>query len=207
MNNLFKDLGLVEILDLYQIYLQKNADKREYKDVKNNLLLSIIVENNKILNKIINLLERKENLTMHYTLIDKANEMQIKNFSKKTLDKIKVKNYDFYTELEMSLYKDIYGCHFTDWMLEKALDKMKNEDGTTGGHWTLEETNSVAHQYGITFDTFNEYDWNYVMNMIYSDYYGAINNEVSSYVKLAKKFLMDKDGKKGKAFEYYIAMK
>ena len=44
------------------------------------------------------------------------------------------------------------------------------------------------------------------MNMIYSDYYGAIPNDVSSYVKVAKKFLEDKDGKEGKAFCYYMTM-
>lgn len=56
-------------------------------------------------------------------------------------------------------------------------------------------------------NNFNEYDWNYVMNMIYSDYYGAITNDTSAYGKLAKKFLMDKDAKHGKAFHYYLAMK
>ena len=45
------------------------------------------------------------------------------------------------------------------------------------------------------------------MNMIYSDYYGAVSNDVSTYVKLAKKFLMDKDAKEGKALCYYLAMK
>lgn len=84
---------------------------------------------------------------------------------------------------------------------------MINEDGTKGAHWTVEETTLVAKQSGITFDNFNEYDWNYVMNMIYSDYYGAIPNEVSSYVKLAKKFIMDKDADKGKALKYYISFK
>ena len=62
-------------------------------------------------------------------------------------------------------------------------------------------------QYGISFDKFNKYDWNYVMNMIYSDYYGAIGNNTESYVKVAKKFTMDKDAPEGKALKYYIAMK
>lgn len=78
---------------------------------------------------------------------------------------------------------------------------------TKGPHWTLEQTNSVARSNGIDFDTFNEYDWNYVMNMMYSDYYGAVSNDTNMYAKLSKKFLEDKDAKNGKAFCYYMAMK
>ena len=88
-----------------------------------------------------------------------------------------------------------------------TVEEMHNEDGTIGGHWTVEQTEQVAMQYGISFDKFNKYDWNYVMNMIYSDYYGAIGNNTESYVKVAKKFIMDKDAPEGKALKYYIAMK
>ena len=44
------------------------------------------------------------------------------------------------------------------------------------------------------------------MNMIYSDYYGSVPNDISSYVKLADKFIRDKDADPGKAFKYYVAM-
>lgn len=144
---------------------------------------------------------------MHKHLIKSASDEQLREFVDDALGMIKETNHDLYETLELHLYKEMYGCHFNEWLLEKALKNMINEDGTTGCHWTLEQTNSLAKQYTITFDKFNEYDWNYVMNMIYSDYYGAISNEVSSYVKLAKAFLMDKDAKEGKAFTYYMAMK
>lgn len=81
---------------------------------------------------------------------------------------------------------------------------MVNEDGTKGGHWTVEQTTNVARGMNIPFESFNEYDWNYVMNMMYSDYYGAVSNDVSVYAKMARKFLEDKDAKDGKAFRYYI---
>lgn len=88
--------------------------------------------------------------------------------------------------------------------LKKATDKMVNEDGTRGGHWTIEETDSVAKQHNISYVNFNRYDWNYALNMIYSDYYGAVPNDVTMYVRLANKFLNDKDGKEGKALNYYL---
>ena len=40
------------------------------------------------------------------------------------------------------------------------------------------------------------------MNMIYSDYYKVIPNDIQSYINFAKAFLDDKDAK-DKAFKYY----
>ena len=144
---------------------------------------------------------------MHKKLIKSATNEQLREFVDDALGMIKETNHDLYEELEMHLYKELYGKHFNDWMLEKALSEMVNEDGTKGGHWNLEQTNSVAKQYGIAFTKFNEYDFNYVMNMMYSDYYGAVSNDASNYAKLAIKFLEDKDAKEGKALCYYLAMR
>lgn len=47
----------------------------------------------------------------------------------------------------------------------------------------------------------------YVLNMMYSDYYGAVPNDTNTYIRLALKFLEDKDAKEGKAYCYYMAMK
>lgn len=144
---------------------------------------------------------------MHKKLLKVATFEQLKEFTDDALSMLKETNPNIYEDLEMYLYKEIYGNHFCDWMVDIATSKMQNEDGTTGPHWTVEQTASVAKQNGITFDHFTEYDWNYVMNMIYSDYYGAVSNDLSTYVKLSKKFLMDKDAKEGKALCYYMAMK
>lgn len=144
---------------------------------------------------------------MHKMLLKEASDYQLREFVDDALGMIKETHEDLYDDLEMYLYKEIHGCHFTDWLVEKATSKMMNEDGTTGKHWTVDQTTSVAKQNGITFDKYNEYDWNYVMNMMYSDYFGAVPNEISSYVKLARKFLEDKDAKEGKALHYYLSMK
>lgn len=141
---------------------------------------------------------------MHKKLIQVATFEQLKEFTDDALSMLKETNPQTYEDLEMYLYKEIYGKHFNEWMLDKATKGMVNEDGTTGPHWTVDQTNSVAKQLGITYDTFNEYDWNYVMNMIYSDYYGVLSNEAGVYGKMAKKFLMDKDAVEGKALCYYL---
>ena len=143
---------------------------------------------------------------MHTRIIEDANLEQLKDFAHYSIGMVKRIDEDVYEDIEMYLYKEVYGCHFTKWLLDKALKSMTNEDGTTGGHWTLEQTTSVARSNDIEFKHFNEFDWCYVMNMIYSDYYGAVSNEVSSYAKLAKKFLCDKDAPEGKALRYYLEM-
>lgn len=61
--------------------------------------------------------------------------------------------------------------------------------------------------YGISFRDFNEYDWNYAMNMIYSDYCEVLGDNVTSYVRMAHKFLNDKDAPDGKALRYAMCMK
>lgn len=37
--------------------------------------------------------------------------------------------------------------------------------------------------------------------------YGTVPNDISTYTRLALKFLEDKDAKEGKAYCYYMAMK
>ena len=141
---------------------------------------------------------------MHKNLLKEATNEQVKEFVNNTLTMLKETNHDLYEELELHLYKELHGCHFTDWLVEKATSNMINEDGSVGRHWSIEQTNNIAKQNNISFTNFNEYDWNYVLNMIYSDYYGAVVNETLSYVKLARKFLEDKDAHEGKALKYYI---
>jgi hypothetical protein len=144
---------------------------------------------------------------MHTKLLQHAGHEHLKEFLMDTFDELKKVDHEMYEELEEELYEKVYGCHFCDWLLEKATAHFHNEDGTMGPHWNVEQTTEVAKHEGISFTHFNMYDWNYVMNMIYSDFYGAMSDDVSSYVKMARKFLEDKDAPKGKAYHYYMAMK
>lgn len=145
---------------------------------------------------------------MHKKIIEEASHEQLKDFAYDVFDMLKrTVDEDVYDDIEIELYKKVYDCHFNKWLLEKALCCMVNEDGTKGGHWTIEQTSNVARNAGISFDHFNEYDWNYVMNMMYSDYYKAGNGNTNFYVELSKAFLMDKDAPEGKALKYYLAMK
>ena len=141
---------------------------------------------------------------MHTKILEDATLDQLRHFVSYIIDN--VKDEEEHTSLEMCLYKKVYGYRFSEWMLRKALAGLENEDGSIGPHWSLEQTTAVAKQYDIEFKKFDAYDWCYVMNMVYSDYYGAVPNDTSTYVKLAKKFLLDKDSEHNKAFKYYVTM-
>lgn len=69
-------------------------------------------------------------------------------------------------------YEAEHGPHFNEEHARKAVSKMENEDGTRGPHWSVEETTTLASQYGINLGSrFNRYDWFVALNMVYSDYY------------------------------------
>lgn len=68
-------------------------------------------------------------------------------------------------------YEKEHGPHFNEEYARKAVMKMENEDGTRGPHWSLEETTTLASQYGIALGSkFNRYDW-----------FVALNKEVSMW--------------------------
>ena len=89
---------------------------------------------------------------------------------------------------------------FTREDAEKWVSHMENEDGTTGAHWTMGQTDAVANVAGVHEKSCV---WWAAMNMMYSDYYGLDRPEF--YADLAKAFLMDKDagGAEAKMAGYY----
>lgn len=140
-----------------------------------------------------------------HELISMASTEQLASFAEELMEMLE-SNKEVYDIAESILHRKIYGDHFCQKSLDKALNLMANEDGTTGGHWNVEQTKSVANQNGYRLSKYNEYDWNYVMNMLYSDYYSLFGDDAQAYAKMAFKFLADPDAPDGKAYKYYHAM-
>lgn len=97
----------------------------------------------------------------------------------------------------------MYGEHFDEHLAKKAVSMMKNVDGTEGEHWDHEQTTNVARNNGIKFDTYNSWDWYYVMNMLYFDMCKIFGKDAGAYAKAAEAWLEDEDVAEGKAFRYY----
>ena len=93
------------------------------------------------------------------------------------------------------------GPHFDEELAKKAVSAMRNVDGTTGEHWSMEKTNPLAEQNGIK----EKADFYYTMNMLYSDFSDVLGSEASTYVKMAKAYMHDPDAPEGKVFDIWLA--
>ena len=98
---------------------------------------------------------------------------------------------------------------FTEDDAKEWTARMENTDGSTGPHWTMEQTTAIADSMGIPEHEIPRWAWGVTMNMMYSDYYPvAVEfglNRPEFYAALAKAFLLDKDGPgpERKLMEYY----
>lgn len=92
--------------------------------------------------------------------------------------------------LKIERHEAMYGPHFNEECALKAVSKMENEDGSRGEHWSLEETTSIANQYGINLkgEKYNKYDWYVALNMIRSDYYRATVYSLGSITQVSNPY-------------------
>ena len=144
---------------------------------------------------------------MHHEILSAATHEQLLAFLTSELDTLKARMPDLYDDMECDLYMAVYGPHFSESTYTKAVNGLINNDGTTGPHWSAQQVLDYARSRGVTpGERFNQYDLAYVMNMMYSDYHGAVQDTTESYLRLASAFLTDPDAPDGKAFLYWKAM-
>lgn len=89
-------------------------------------------------------------------------------------------------------------------MADEWTHGMKNEDGTKGPHWTMEQIKQVMAQKGIDCNPLEMYP---VMNALYSDYCSVLKkwnmNKIDLYVDLACAWINDSDAVPNKASAYF----
>lgn len=92
-------------------------------------------------------------------------------------------------------------CHskpLSDHEISEWNAHMVNEDGSVGGHWTIQQTSDIAKNVGVVMEHITPEMWNVAMNMVYSDYSGVATKSGCSkpdfYGEMAKAFLFDRDG-------------
>lgn len=107
-------------------------------------------------------------------------------------------NPKMYYELEDRLYTSMYGHHFTASLYNQAVKELSK-----GEHWSFNEIADYAASKNMKYDSgFNEYDFAYTMNLLYSEYSGIINGN-ETFFNMAKSFLSEPDNVHGKAYRYY----
>lgn len=97
------------------------------------------------------------------------------------------------------------GAKLNRQMAEKWVRSMKNADGSTGEHWTMEQTSAIMERHGLRC---NPVKFWVAMNAVYSDLsevaekHGVDNDDF--YADMAKSFwLCDKDAVEDKLAAYY----
>ncbi len=88
--------------------------------------------------------------------------------------------------------------HMTEEQAAEWNAHMVNQDGSAGGHWTIEQTSALAASLGVEFTHISPWCWNVTCNMMYSDYCSVaqtFGTDVPNwYGSMAKAFLFDPDG-------------
>lgn len=100
---------------------------------------------------------------------------------------------------------DIYIPPLDKTMAMEWAANMENADGTTGAHWSLEQTKQIMTQKGLNCDPLKFY---IAMNAVYSDLCKVFKklgiNSIDAYVDVAEAFwLKDEDAVKDKLAAYY----
>lgn len=137
-------------------------------------------------------------------ILNDATKEDLMNFICDLMCELKITMPQVYETLLIDLHKNVYGFHFSKGLALKAVSELEDSNGNKGGKYSLEEANKIRRDYNISL---NEYDFFYVLNMMYSDYSKLLNNDLASYVKMACLFLEDEDAPEGKALKYYLAMR
>lgn len=124
------------------------------------------------------------------------------------LTDMEVEHPKLYWETINDIYVLVKGMIFDEQTAKYAVSCFDNEDGTKGEHWTLTDTTSVANSVGVVFDKdITQYDWYFVMNMMYSDFYKVFGSDTNMYAQISKAWINDKDGGKHRAFRYWRMIK
>ena len=137
-------------------------------------------------------------------ILDDATEQDLKNFVSHFMARLECVIPQAYEELMLELHKNVYGSHFSKALACKAVSELEGSNGVKGGNYSLEEVSKIRKDYNISL---NEYDFYFVINILYSDYSKLLNNDLSSYVKMTCLFLEDEDAPEGKALKYYLSMR
>lgn len=87
---------------------------------------------------------------------------------------------------------------------EEWMKNLHNEDGTTGAHWSYDQTTNLMRQKGYNFDPIEFYA---AINVMYSDYCKVAKkmnvNTVDFFASMAEAFLADQDAVEDKLAAYY----
>lgn len=111
-------------------------------------------------------------------------------------------------------YISVHGMHFSKKLADYASMHMVNacEIATDGSHpdkpkhsWSADEVEAAFGKIGLPFKEHHKYDYQYVANMAYADFYKKALKEEVDCLKYADAYINDPDGYKEIAFTRWLA--
>lgn len=118
----------------------------------------------------------------------------------KAIYKVKDCDPEWYEKKCMKLYTMAYGKVLNEEMAKDIISKMEPYHM----HWTLEQSKQIQAENGL--NNIRDIDFWIVMNSAYNDFHDLFDENIDMYIKYAKNFIMDKDGKDDKVFLYYTTI-
>jgi hypothetical protein len=103
---------------------------------------------------------------------------------------------DMYYKYKMELYELLNGQQLTEDKAGEWIRSMR----PLGMHWTLEQTNEVHKEHKLEVD---KIDFWAMMNAMYNDYHDIFQDNVETYISLAKDFICDEDAEPNKTYIYW----
>lgn len=111
---------------------------------------------------------------------------------------LKTKDPKMYHEYKTCLYELAYGKVI---LLEKAKE-IVSDMMPYGEHWDIETVKQVVRDNNLKFEPSDFY---LVLNSVYNDYCNIFGEEdIETYIKLAKSWLDDKDAVDDKVYVYFM---
>ena len=101
-----------------------------------------------------------------------------------------------FQKLRMELYELLNGQKLTEDKAGEWIRSMR----PLGMHWTLEQTNEVHKEHKLEVD---KIDFWAMMNAMYNDYHDIFQDNVETYISLAKDFICDEDAEPNKTYIYW----
>lgn len=110
----------------------------------------------------------------------------------------------YYKKYDDKLEKIYHHDALTESEAKEYVSHMKNKDGSTGEHWTLDQVKDYMQSHS-EYSNLNLYDFYVAINMMYSDYFKPTTT-TDTYASMAKDFIDDKDAPSNKVARYIKAM-
>lgn len=105
---------------------------------------------------------------------------------------------------DMIKYLSNYGWHFTRKMCEFAVSQMR-KGGKKVNMLDRARVDTILKNAGVTIENNQLYDYVYVANMAYADFYGSSILNDSQLAKYIKDVIEDEDGYDGLVFNRWYA--